>query len=141
MKRIVGALCVGLVVLALVATAGFLAVGCGGSDKQAKADLGAALTEFETSVGDLQKLSATSTLADLLKGNANLSVVYDKVIKAAIKVPGADVTAFETSWKALQDAIAAIPSDATIMTAALQVMPKVQPVVQAEAALKALVAK
>ena len=140
MKRIISALVVGLVVVALVATAGVLTTGCGGSDKQAKADLGVALTEFETSVGDLQKLSATSTLADLKTGFANLAVIYDKVVLAAKKIPGADVTAFETSWKALQDTIAAIPSDATIMTAGLQVMPKVQPVVQAEAALKALVA-
>jgi hypothetical protein len=139
MKRIVGMLVIGLVVLALVATAGFLAVGCGGSDKQAKADLSGALTEFETSVGDLQKLSATSTLADLKTGFANLAVIYDKVILTAKKVPGADVTAFATAWKALQDTVAVIPDNATIMTAALQVMPKVQPVVQAEAALKALV--
>jgi hypothetical protein len=135
MKRIVGMLVIGLVVLALVATAGFLAVGCGGSDKQAKADLSGALTEF----GDLQKLSATSTLADLKTGFANLAVIYDKVILTAKKVPGADVTAFATAWKALQDTVAVIPDNATIMTAALQVMPKVQPVVQAEAALKALV--
>jgi hypothetical protein len=136
MKRIVSAVAVGL----LVAAAGVLTAGCGGADKQAKADLSAALTEFETSVADLQKLSATSTVADLKKGNAGLAVVYDKVVEAAKKVPGADVTEFATTWKALQDTVAAIPDNATIMTAALQVMPKVQPVVQAEAALKALVA-
>jgi hypothetical protein len=140
MKRIVRAVAVGLVVLALVATAGLLTAGCGGADKQAKADLSAALTEFETSVADLQKLSASSTVADLKKGNAGLAVVYDKVVEAAKKVSGADVTEFATAWKALQDTVAAIPDNATIMTAALQVMPKVQPVVQAEAALKALVA-
>lgn len=140
MKRIASALTVGLVALALVATAGFLAAGCGGSDKQAKADLSAALTEFETSVADLQKLSATSTVADLKKGNAGLAVAYDKIVLAAKNVSGADVTEFATAWKALQDTVAAIPDDASIMTAALQVMPKVQPVVTAEAALKALVA-
>ena len=50
------------------------------------------------------------------------------------------MTPFAAAWKALQDTIAAIPNDATIVIAAVQVMPKVQPVVTAEAALKALVA-
>lgn len=141
MKRIVSVLAVALVVLALVATAGVLAAGCGGSDqKQAKADLSAALTEFETSVADLQKLGATSTVADLKKANEGLVAIYDKVVQAAKKVSGADVTQFETAWKALQDTVAAIPDDASIVTAAIQVMPKIQPVVTAEAALKALVA-
>jgi len=141
MKRVVGVLAAALVVAALVATAGALTAGCGGSDqKQAKADLSAALTEFETSVADLQKLGATSTVADLKKANDGLAPIYDKVIQAAGGVSGADVTPFETAWKALQDTIAAIPDDASIVTAAIQVVPKVQPVVTAEAALKALVA-
>ena len=41
---------------------------------------------------------------------------------------------------ALQDTIAAIPDDASIVTAAIQVVPKVRPVVTAEAALMAVVA-
>ena len=73
MKRILIATVVIALVLALVATAGFMATGCGGSDKQAKADLSAALTEFETAVANLQKLGATSTVADLKKANDDLA--------------------------------------------------------------------
>ncbi|MFH0915272.1 MAG: hypothetical protein V1912_02335 [bacterium] len=141
MKRTVGVPAIAWLLLTLLATTAFLAAGCGGSDqKQAKADLGAALTQFETAVADLQKLGATSTVADLKKGNEGLIVIYDNVIQAAVKVSGADVTEFETAWKALQDTVAAIPDDASIVTAAIQVGPKIQPVVTAEAALKALVA-
>jgi hypothetical protein len=142
MKRILRLPVIALVVFALVAAVGSLAAGCGGSDqKQAKLDLGASLTSFETAVADLQKLGSTSSVADLKKANDSLAPLYNNVILSATKVSGADVTPFETAWKALQDAVAAIPSDASIVSAALLVMPKIQPVVTAEEGLKALVTK
>lgn len=101
--------------------------------------MSAALGEFEITVADLQKLGTTSTVADLKKANEGLVPIYDKVVQAARKVSGADVAEFETAWKALQDTVAAIPDDASIVTAAIQVVPKLDPVVTAEAALKALV--
>jgi hypothetical protein len=139
MKRVLSPLSFALLIAAVVMTAGFLAAACGGSDEQAKADLSAALVDFETAVSDLQKLGATSTVADLKKANEGLKAPYDKVVETATKVPGADVAALDTAWKALQDAIAAVPDDSSIVMAAIRVTPKIQPVVQAEAALKALV--
>lgn len=140
MKRFLRLLPIVVLIVALVSAVGLAAAGCGGSEKQAKADLSAALTEFETAVADLQKLGASSTVADLKKANEGLVPIYDKVVTAAKKVSGADVTTFETAWTALQDTIKAIPDDSSIVSAAIQVMPKIQPVVKAEAALKALVA-
>jgi len=140
MKRVFESiLCVALIAV-LVAAAGTAIAGCGGSDEQAKADLNTALVEFETAVAALQQLSATSTVADLKKGNEDLKAPYEKVVAAAKKVSGADVATFETAWNDVQAAVAAIPDDASIVTAGLQLMPKIQPLTQAEAALKALVA-
>jgi outer membrane murein-binding lipoprotein Lpp len=142
MKRIGSVWTVAFLVLVLVATASLLAAGCGSSEqKQAKLDLSSALTEFETAVSSLQKMGATSTVADLKTANASLGPLYDNVIESALKVSGVDVTPFETAWKDLQDAVAAIPDDASIVTAAISVVPKIQPVVTAEGALKAFAEK
>src|SRR3990170_6369754 len=112
MKRIACVFAVAFLVVALMVTAGVLLAGCGNEEeKQAKADLGASLTQFETAVAEVQKMGATSTLADLMMANASLLPLFDKIIQAATKVPGADTTAFQTSWTALQAAVAAIPPD------------------------------
>jgi len=140
MKRIANVFAVAFLVVALMVTAGVLLGGCSNQEEeQAKADLGASLTQFETAVAELQKMGATSTLADLMAANASLIPLFSAVVQAATKVPGADVATFENAWTALQATVAAIPPDASIVTAGLQILPKLQPVIDAEKALKALV--
>jgi len=140
MERIARVLAVAFMVLALVATAGVLGAGCGGSDQQdAKADLSVALTELETAFAGLKGQAATMTVGDLKKTQP-LAASFDKVVQAAKNVSGVDVTQFETALNALRDAMFALPDDMTIGAAILQVMPKALPVLQAGEALKQLAA-
>jgi hypothetical protein len=136
MKRIASVLAVAFVVMALVATSGVLAAGCGGSDeKQAKAGLNGSLTEFEAAVTNLKQLGTTMTVGDLKKAQP-LVALFEKVIQAAKNVSGEKATAFELAYKALQNAVFALPDDTTIASAIMQVMTKILPVVDAEKALR-----
>ena len=136
MERIAKVLAVAFMVLALVAMAGIVAAGCGGEDQeQSKADLNTALTELEAAFVGLKGQSATLTVGDLKKTQP-LAAAFDKVVEAAKGVSGVDVTAFETAFKALRDAVFALPDDVNIGAALIQVMPKALPVLQAGEALK-----
>lgn len=132
MERIARVFAVAFTVVALVAMAGVLAAGCGGSDqKQAKADLNTALIGLETAFTE----SATLTVGDLRKTQPLLAA-FDKVIEAASRVSGVDVTLFETAFKALRAAVFALPDDLTVGAAVMQLMPMALAVLQSGEALK-----
>ncbi|MFH0915768.1 MAG: hypothetical protein V1912_04905 [bacterium] len=136
MERIARVLAIVFVVVGLVAMGGVLAAGCGGSDqKRAKADLNTALTGLETAFIGLKEQGATLTVGDLKKTQPLLEA-FDKVIEAAGKVSGVDVTQFETGFKALRAAVFALPDDLTIGAAVMQLMPMALAVLQSGEALK-----
>jgi hypothetical protein len=136
MKRISRVLATVLVVMALVATAGVAATGCGGSDqKQAKADLNSALTDFETLFTGMVSQASTLTVGDLKKTQP-LAEAFDKVIEAGGRVSGVDVTAFQTAFKALRAAVFALPDETTVGAAIMQLMPLAMAALQSGKALQ-----
>ena len=123
MKRISRVLAIAFMVVALVAMAGVVAVGCGGSDqKQAKADLNTSLTDLGTVFTGMKNQAATLTVGDLKKTQP-LAEAFDKVIEAGGRVSGVDVTAFQTAFKGLRAAVFALPDETTVGAAMMQLMP------------------
>ncbi len=125
------------VLLALGVTA---AVGCGGSDEQAKADLAAAIAPIEAAIADLTAKGTSGSL-DVAGIKAARDAMKDKwqaVIDAAKKVKGADVKAAEQAWNDLDAAVTALPDTATLMDAAGVLMSKVPAFTKVLSDLKAL---
>ncbi|MBC7294205.1 MAG: hypothetical protein H5T84_08940 [Thermoleophilia bacterium] len=116
------------------------AVGCGSSDKEAKAAVLAALDKFEASVAKFQQLGPQSTVADIKKARDEMAPVWNEVVTAAKKLKDVDVNKLETAWKDVDAAVTAIPDDATLVQAAGMIMPKVQALLAAEQELRTKVA-
>ncbi|MFH1834301.1 MAG: hypothetical protein ABH877_04685 [bacterium] len=140
MGRVTKMFAITLMVVALIATAGLLASGCGGPDQeQAKADLGVSILELETAVAGLKGVAETMTVGDLKKTQP-LAELVNKMIQAGKNVSGADVTAFETGWNALQAAVFALPDDMSVIDAIKQLMPAALAVLASGEALKGFAA-
>ena len=138
--RLRNALLLGLaVVLALTM---FVAVGCGGSDDEAKAELSAALDAAETSMaGFTSSIGADSSVDDIKVALESFQPEWEAVVAAAGNVEGADAAAAEQAWTDVTTAIDSIPEGASILEAAALIMGPVT-ALQAQAAdLRALVPK
>ena len=123
MKGISRVLAIAFMIGALVAMAGVVAVGCGGSDqKQAKADLNTSLTDLGTLFTGMTNQAATLTVGDLKKTQP-LAEAFNKVIEAGGRVSGVDVTTFQTAFNALRAAVFAFPDETTVGAAVMQLMP------------------
>jgi hypothetical protein len=122
-SRIPRVLAIAFVVVALVALAGGVAAGCGGSDqKQAKAELNTSLTDLGTLFTGMTNQAATLTVGDLKKTQP-LAEAFNKVIEAGGRVSGVDVTMFQTAFNALRAAVFALPDETTVGAAIMQLMP------------------
>jgi hypothetical protein len=135
-SRMTRVLAIAFVVVALVALAGGLAAGCGGSDqKQAKADLNTSLTDLGSLFTTMKDQSATLTVGDLKKTQP-LAEAFDKVIEAGGRVSGVDVTVFQTAFKGLRAAVFALPDETTVGAAIMQLMPLALAALQSGQALQ-----
>lgn len=135
--RAKNALIVGMVVV--LAIMALVAVGCGGSDEEAKATLSAALTKVETSITEFQKMDATSTVADIKAARDAVAADWAAVVTAAKGVKGADAAAAEKAWTDVDQAINSLADDAPILEAAGVIMAPVNALLKVEADLRALV--
>jgi hypothetical protein len=113
--------------LALLATLGFGATGCGVDQMQARAELMAALTEFNLEAAPLGAMvmatdaSATTTpegvtvKAAVERGIGDVGDEWQAVVGKAKRVDGAkaDAEAGEAAWAALEVAAGTLPEGAT----------------------------
>jgi hypothetical protein len=114
--RVTKALVLGLAIVLALTT--LVVVGCGGGDEEAKAALGAALDKVETEVTAMQtQFTQGGTVPQLKEAKAQIGTDWQAVITAAQGVEGADVAAAQAAWKTVDDAINAIPDDATLLEA------------------------
>lgn len=139
MKRSARTLAVAILVLALVALGGVLAAGCGGSEKEAKADLSTALVELQAATTNLLAQGGTLTVGDYRKTRP-LDAPLEKLIQAGENTPGVDLTAFQPAFEAWQQAGHALPDDLTIAAAMIQLTPVNLPLLDALKTLEALAA-
>lgn len=138
--RLRNALILGLiVVMALTMT---VAVGCGGSDEAAKADLSAALDTAEASMaGFTSSIGADSSVDDIKAALESFQPEWEAVVAAAGNVEGADAAAAEQAWTDVTTAIDSIPEGASILEAAALIMGPVTALQKQAADLRALVPK
>jgi hypothetical protein len=132
-----------LVALAIVlAVAMLVAVGCGGSDEEAKANLSAALDKAETSMsGFASSIGPSSSVDDIKAALTSFGPEWQAVIDAAKEVEGADAVGAEQAWTDVTAAIDSIPEDANILEAAALIMAPVTNLQTVAADLRELVPK
>jgi hypothetical protein len=137
--RLRSGLLLGLAVVLAVTM--IVAVGCGGSEEDAKANLSAALDKVETSIAGFQQMGADSTVADIKAARDAVKADWQEVVVAAKEVGGADPAAAEKAWTDVNTAVDKIPEGATILEAAALIMGPVTALLKAEQELRALVPK
>ncbi len=138
--RLRNALVLGLVCVLAVTV--IVAVGCGGSDEEAKANLSAALDKAETSMGGFaSSIGATSSVDDIKAALESFGPEWEAVIAAAKDVEGADAAAAEQAWTDVTTAIDSIPEGANILEAAALIMGPVTNLQKVAGDLRALVPK
>jgi hypothetical protein len=100
-----------------------VAVGCGGSDEEAKANLSAALDTAEASMAEFSSsIGADSSVDDITAALQQFEPEWQAVIDAAKEVEGADAAAAEQAWTDVTTAIDSIPEGATILEAAALIL-------------------
>ncbi len=130
-----------LALIAILATIGVVAAGCGGGDTspQAKAALTAALTEFELSAGALtQALAAGSdaTVSAEIKGaKADIKAKWEAVLSAAKRMDWPDQEMGEKVWADVENAIDSLADTATVDGANAALTPPVDALMAVEAEL------
>jgi hypothetical protein len=129
----------GLAIVVVLTTLTLVAVGCGGGDEQAKATLLAALTKVENEVNDMQTaFTAGGTVPQLKTAKDQVGTDWQAVVTAAGAVKGADVEAAKAAWTKVDEAITAIPDDATLMVAGPALIAPVTALMTVAADLKKL---
>jgi hypothetical protein len=126
-----------------------LAVACGGDDdkktsvtvvaptasatqSQAKAQLCTELASLKTAATQAQALTANSTVEDAKKAQAQLKVAQEKVRLAARAVQNIKIDELDAAVVKLDTAMGSVPASATLSSAAAQIQPQAQAVLQAE---------
>ena len=138
--RLRNALFLGLIIV--MALAMTVAVGCGGSDEEAKAELSAALDTAEASMaGFTSSIGADSSVDDITAALESFQPEWEAVVAAAGNVEGADAAAAEQAWTDVTTAIDSIPEGASILEAAALIMGPVTALQKQTADLRALVPK
>lgn len=129
------ALLVGLAIVLALTVVGMAACG-GGTSKEAKAALKAAVEKVNLDMGAMQTaLMSGGTVADLKTFKDGASPDWQAVVTAAKDVKGADAVAAEKAWTDLDTAITALPADVDLLTAYGQIQ---APVAAIQAVLKTL---
>ncbi|MCL4371247.1 MAG: hypothetical protein M1380_10130 [Chloroflexi bacterium] len=110
--------------------------GCGGggeSDQGAMTALQGSLGKISATMADLtaKGTSGSLTVADIKAARDSLKPEIQSVIDNGKKVKGADVSAFETAWAALDAAVTALPDSASLVDIGTVLISKVSPL-QAE---------
>ena len=115
--RVSKALVLGLAIVLALTT--LVAVGCGSGDEEAKAALGAALDKVETEVTAMQTaFTAGGTVPELKIAKDQVGTDWQAVVTAAEGVADADLVAkAKAAWTTVDEAINAIPDDATLLQA------------------------
>jgi hypothetical protein len=134
-----------LVPLALAAVVLPLAIACGGDDKdvpaptvssaqsQAKTQLCTELATLKTTATQVQSFNANTPVEDAKKAQVSLKASWEKVKAAARNVQDVKTDELERAQAQLDRAMDSIPPGATIASAAAQVQPQAQAVLQAQA--------
>jgi hypothetical protein len=114
--RVSKALVLGLIIVLALTT--LVVVGCGGGNEEAKAALRAALDKVETEVNAMQTaFTAGGTVPELKAAKDQVGTDWQAVVTAAEGVEGADVAKAKAAWTTVDEAITAIPDDATLLEA------------------------
>jgi len=137
-----------LIPLALATVVLPFAIACGGNDKkeatvgvpttsaaqsQAKTQLCTELVTLKTAATQVQSLNANSGVDDAKKAQLNLRTSWEKVKASARAVQGVKVDELEAAQMRLDKALDSVPPGATISSAASQIAPQAQAVLQAQA--------
>lgn len=133
-----------LVPLAVAVAVLPLAIACGSDDKkessptvsaaqtQAKSQLCSELNGMKTAATQVQNLNANSSVDDAKKAQLNLRASWEKVKAAARNVQDVKTDELERAQATLDRAIDSVPPGATLSSAAAQIQPQAQAVVQAQ---------
>jgi len=136
-----------LLPLALATLVLSLVVACGGDDKktevavpttsaaqtQAKTALCTELVTLKTAATQVQSLNANSTVDDAKKAQLNLKASWEKVKLAARATQNVKTDDLEAAQVKLDKALDSVPPGATLSSAAAQIQPQAQAVLQAQA--------
>jgi len=126
----------------ILALSVMLVVGCGGSDKEAKDALRAALEKINTQVAELTKtFTSGGTVADVKAAKEKIAPDWQAVVEAAKGVEGADVPAAEKAWTDVATAIDGMSNDTPLLAAAAGIMGPVQNLLTVVGELGELVAE
>lgn len=128
-------------VVVILALSMFVVVGCGGSEEEAKAELSAALDELETSIAGFQQMGADSTVDDIIAARDAVKEDWAAVAEAGKKVDEATTSEAEQAWAEADAAIDSVPRDASLVEAAVIILPPVQAFLTEVNNLRALVPK
>ena len=132
----------GLVVVLALGALGVAGCGGGGtSDADAKAAVLAGLAKIDAAIADMtaKGTSGSLTVTDIKATRDALKADVQSVIDNAKKIKNADVSKVQTAWTDLNNAVTALPDNATLVEAAGVLLTKVAPLTSALAELKALV--
>jgi len=126
-----------------------LAVACGGNDDkkevtvavpttsaaqtQAKTQFCTELVSLKTAATQVQSLNANSSVDDAKKAQLTLRASWEKVKLSAKSVNNVKIDELEKAQTTLDKAMDSIPPGATISSAAAQIGPQAQAVLQAQA--------
>lgn len=136
------AVLLGLVVVLALGALGVAGCGGGGtSDADAKAAVLAGLAKIDAAIADMtaKGTSGSLTVTDIKATRDALKADVQSVIDNAKKIKNADVSKVQTAWTDLNNAVTALPDNATLVEAAGVLLTKVAPLTSALAELKALV--
>jgi len=136
-----------LLPLALATFVLSLVVACGGDDKkkepatptvsaaqaQAKTQLCTELVTLKTAATQMQSLNSNSTVDDAKKAHLSLKASWEKVKLAARATQNVKTDDLEAAQVKLDKAMDSVPPGATLSSAAAQITPQAQAVLQAQA--------
>ena len=100
---------------------------------QAKTQLCTELVSLKTAATQAQALTPASSVEDAKRAQINLKVAQEKVKLSARAVQNVKIDELDTAVTKLDQAISAVPPGATLSSAAAQISPQAQAVLQAQA--------
>jgi len=118
-------------------------IACGGSDNNkatptvsagqdaAKTQFCNQLSGFKSATSQVNSLSPSSTVDDTKKAAANLKTSWDSVKQSAARVQNVKIDQLDAAQDAFQKQVATLPPNSTLSSAASQLAPAAQSVMQA----------
>jgi hypothetical protein len=100
---------------------------------QAKTQLCTELVSLKTAATQAQALTPASSVEDAKKAQVNVKLAQEKVKLSARAVQNVKIDELDTAVTKLDQAISAVPAGATLSSAAAQIAPQAQAVLQAQA--------